>query len=227
MASISIMFKKILIFYFLTKVSMKKKSLILIFMLGTAILVLTACGGGPRQPYMAELDAIERAVMEAERAARDLPTVRTPEPTRAPSEATPADWDETMRAAEEWAEWGAGWASQYELREYEELRSLSLPRTFPAFLNYADGKVSSVRDTSSDTRTNISVEIRTPDDFDDVRDFYVDQMEKANWKIESQSARADSHSIVATNENERVNISVSGDRYSALVNISISYSDRL
>lgn len=203
---------------------MKKKSLILVFMLGTAILVLTACGG-PRQPHVSELD---RALRDVEKMIpQDLPPPPTAEPTRTPSEATPTDWDESMRAAEELAEWGAGWAAQYEMREYEELRSLSLPRSFPSFLNYADGKVSSVRDTSSDTRVSINVDIRTPDDFDDVRDFYIDQVEKANWKIESQSARADYHSIVATNENERVNINVSGDRYSALVNISISYSDRL
>lgn len=200
---------------------MKKKILILIFALGAVALVLSACGGTPNRTYYEGMEEWERAVREVEEATRDLPAV---DPTGTPSEREVMDeWDEAMELADAWG----GIAADYEMREYEDMRSLSVPGGFPSFLIYGNGKVSYVRDDSTDTRVNISIGIKTPDDLEEVENFYVDQIEGAGWKVESQSARSDSYIITATHENERVTVNISTHMYTSLVDINMSYSDRL
>lgn len=199
---------------------MKKKILIPVFILGIAALVLTACGAA-RSPEVKEW---ERAVMEAEEAMRDLPDFSAVDPTRTPSERDVMDeWDEVMDLADAWG----GVAAQYEMREYEDMRSLSLPRALPSMFAYDNSKVSYSRDNSTDRRVSLNVDMRTPDDFEDVENYYIDQLERAGWRFESETARSDSYSVTAVHENERVTVRVSGQMYSPIVDIRITYSKDL
>lgn len=115
--------------------------------------------------------------------------------------------------------------SDIEIREFEKIDSLGLPQGFPANLNYSNGKVVGATNNSDETYIDQSIEIKTTDEFKNVKDHYRDVLSKEPWQIKSESVQSNSASYSANQGSDdfEVEVYIQDNQYSKIVEIDVDY----
>ena len=113
-----------------------------------------------------------------------------------------------------------------ELKEYSDTKPVDAPENFPENLIYNDGKIISASDNSSGSDFDLSIDIKTTDDLDKVKEFYKKVLEEDSWKITNQTNRSDGADYSATkNEgNQSLSLYISRYQMSKITEISLDFN---
>lgn len=117
------------------------------------------------------------------------------------------------------------YGAQVELQELEKAEAVDAPVGFPTSLVYSKGKMTESSDEGDEGYVNKSITIKTTEDMKIVKEFYKNLLSQAPWKITSQSSESTSAAYKAKNNaGYEVNVDMSSDPYSKIINIRIWYT---
>lgn len=179
------------------------KKIAIIGLVIVSAMALSGCGKSPQQQAVSDLQELGETFKEIEKSS------------------TGDEVEDAMKALEGFGEL----AQKYELEDFENTEDMDAPSAFPSYLGYSGAKIVAVSDSSYDTSMSLDVTLKTTAKFAEVRDFYKKSIADNGWKIDSQSNTSTSYSVSASKDTDYLSVDVSGDQFSSLTTVYVSYTD--
>jgi hypothetical protein len=171
------------------------------------VVTLIGCGKKDDSPKLGALDSI-KGMKEAADLGKALQG---------------GDEKDATKAIENLAKLGA----DLEVKELENTEKIDVPSDFPSSLVYSGGKVVGASDNSYENTKDLDITIKTTDEISNVRDFYKKVLAENGWKITGQETSATNTTYNGKNEGEKstVNVNISTNSYSKIIEIDVSFYD--